>query len=35
MELMAWFIKPLDRFLMWLGSVFFDTTVFGMDIGLC
>ena len=33
MELMTWFTKPLDKFLIWLGSVFFDSTVFGIKLG--
>jgi hypothetical protein len=33
MELMNWFIKPLDRFLIWLGSSVFDSTVFGIKLG--
>ena len=30
---MNWFIKPLDRFLIWLGSSVFDSTVFGIKLG--
>ena len=33
MELMAWFIKPFDKFMVWLGSTFFDTTIFGIKLG--
>ena len=33
MELMAWFIKPFNKSMVWLGSTFFDTTVFGIKIG--
>ena len=33
MELMAWFIKPFDKFMVWLGSTFFDTTLFGIKLG--
>tara|TARA_B100000029_G_scaffold92276_1_gene82224 strand:+ start:1757 stop:1972 length:216 start_codon:yes stop_codon:yes gene_type:complete len=33
MELMAWFIKPFDKFMVWLGSTFFDTTFFGIKLG--
>ena len=33
MELMNWFIKPLDRFLMWLGTSVFDSTIFGIKLG--
>tara|TARA_B100001245_G_C22772225_1_gene373237 strand:- start:348 stop:548 length:201 start_codon:yes stop_codon:yes gene_type:complete len=33
MELMAWFIKPFDKFMIWLGSTVFDTTVFGIKLG--
>tara|TARA_Y100000758_G_scaffold22845_1_gene15555 strand:+ start:516 stop:734 length:219 start_codon:yes stop_codon:yes gene_type:complete len=33
MELMNWFTKPLDRFLIWLGSSVFDSTIFGIKLG--
>jgi len=33
MELMAWVIKPFDKFMIWLGSTFFDTTFFGIKLG--
>ena len=33
MELMNWFIKPFNKSMVWLGSTFFDTTVFGIKIG--
>ena len=33
MELMAWFIKPFNKSMVWLGSTFFDTTFFGIKVG--
>ncbi len=33
MELMNWVIKPFDKFMIWLGSTFFDTTFFGIKLG--
>ena len=30
---MSWFIKPFNKSMVWLGSTFFDTTVFGIKIG--
>ena len=33
MELMNWFIKPFNKSMVWIGSTFFDTTVFGIKIG--
>jgi hypothetical protein len=33
MELMSWFIKPFDKFMIWLGSTAFDTTFFGIKLG--
>ena len=33
MELMAWFIKPFNKSMVWLGSTFFDTTIFGIKVG--
>ena len=34
MELMNRFIKPFNKGLIWLGSKFFDTTFFGIKIGM-
>ena len=33
MELMSWVIKPFDKFMIWLGSTAFDTTIFGIKLG--
>jgi len=33
MELMNWFIKPFNKFMVWLGSTFFNTTLFGIKLG--
>jgi|TARA_R110002020_G_scaffold424106_2_gene633278 hypothetical protein len=33
MELMNWIIKPFDKFMIWLGSTVFNTTVFGIKLG--
>lgn len=33
MELMNWFIKPFNKFMVWLGSAFFNTTLFGIKLG--
>ena len=33
MELMACFIKPFNKSMVWLGSTFFDTTFFGIKVG--
>ena len=33
MELMAWFIKPFNKSMVWLGSTFFATTFFGIKVG--
>ena len=33
MELMSWFIKPFNKSMVWLGSTFFDTTIFGIKVG--
>ena len=30
---MNWFIKPFNKSMVWIGSTFFDTTVFGIKIG--
>ena len=30
---MNWFIKPFNNSMVWIGSTFFDTTVFGIKIG--
>ena len=34
MELMNWIIKPFDKFMIWLGSTVFNTTVFGIKLAL-
>ena len=33
MELMNWFIKPFNKMMIWLGSTFFNTTIFGIKLG--
>lgn len=33
MELMNWFIKPFNKMMVWLGSTFFNTTIFGIKLG--